>query len=275
MFIYDASRVWTVTSRNLNLVFTNCNLKPIINNSLVNYLSIATKATEQYSEIWDTMIKITNMYENLGDKPKFHYETQEILDVFKMSTNNNEPIIQCENDDKQLIKTVLESIYNCKKGANKIIKISHNFSQVAIDIVYILSLCFNDVYIYKPASSSAFLPEKYIVCKDFKLISTNHLKNAFRQILCELKIAIEQNSECVSLYKRKINNNYMNTLIEANSVIGQQQLEAINNTITLIEQGKKNEKIEALKKQQALKCAEWNKKFGVRFNNYKDELESI
>jgi hypothetical protein len=92
-----------------------------------------------------------------------------------------------------------------------------------------------------------------------------------------VKIAIERNSECVSLYKRKINNNYMNTLIEANSVIGQQQLEAINNTITLIEQGKKNEKIEALKKQQALKCAEWNKKFGVRVNNHshKDELESI
>jgi hypothetical protein len=259
----------------LNLVFTNnCDVKPIINVSLLNYLSLATKATEQYSEIWDTMIKITNMYENLGDKPKFYYEIREILDVFKLSINNTETIVQC---DKQLIKTVLERIYNCKKGANKIIKISHIFSQVEIDIIYILSLCFNEVYIYNPASSSVFLSEKYVVCKDFKLTSTTYLNNIFRQILCEVKIAIEQNAECVSLYNRKINNNYMNTLIEANSVIGQQQLEAINNTITLIEQGKKNEKIEALKKQQALKCAEWNKKFGVRFNNHsdKDELESI
>ena len=260
---------------NLNLVFTNnYDVKPMINISLVNYLSLATKATEQYSEIWDTMIKITNMYENLGDKPKFYYEIREILDVFKLSINNTETIVQC---DKQLIKTVLESIYNCKKGANKIIKISNIFSQVEIDIVYIFSLCFNEVYIYKPASSSVFLSEKYVICKDFKLTSTTYLNNIFRQILCEVKIAIEQNSECVSLYKRKINNNYMNTLIEANSVIGQQQLEAINNTITLIEQGKKNEKIEALKKQQALKCSEWNKKFGVRVNNHshKDELESI
>jgi hypothetical protein len=65
----------------------------------------------------------------------------------------------------------------------------------------------------------------------------------------------------------------MNTLIEANSVIGQQQLEAINNTITLIEQGKKKEKIEALKRQQVAKCFEWHKKFGVNFCHYRQEAE--
>jgi hypothetical protein len=141
------------------------------------------------------------------------------------------------------------------KGSNAIIRTGYLFSQIAIDCVYILSLCFNEVYIYKPASSHAISPEKYVICKDFKLMSTDYLKPAFSQITwCNNRL---------SLYTRRINSNYINTLIEANSVIGQQQLEAFNNTITLIEQGRKKERIDALRRQQSQKCSEWHKKFGV------------
>lgn len=257
---------------NLNLVLKNdgvVNLK--INYTLANYLSMASKASEQYSEIWDTMSKITNMYENLGDKPKIYYDTCEILNIFKLDIENTATEHNMIQNDHNMIQTVIESIYNSKKGNNAIIKIGNIFSQVSVDCVYILSLCFNEVYIYKPASSPAISSEKYVVCKDFKLISTEYLKPVFNKILYDLKMS--QTGGCVSLYTRRINNNYMNTLIEANSVIGQQQLEAINNTITLIEQGKKREKIEALKRQQITRCSEWHKKFGVNGQQYSQEME--
>jgi hypothetical protein len=257
-------------SDNLNLVFKNdCVLNPKINHTLANYLSIATKAAEQYCEIWDSMSKITNMYETLGDKPREHYEIQEILNVFKLSSEN--AIFSTEFNHYSMITNVLQSINNTKKGNNSIIKVGDLFSQVAVDCMYILSLCFNEVFVYKPASSPAISPEKYVICKDFKLMNVDYLKPVLVQIKSNLTLS--NNVNYLSLYKRRINNNYMNTLIEANSVIGQQQLEAINNTFTLIEQGKKKEKIEALKRQQVAKCSEWHKKFGASFCQHRQESE--
>lgn len=253
----------------LNLVITNGYLKPKINYTLANYLFTSLKASEQYSEIWESMCKITNMYEPLGDK---ECEILELFNVFRL-TNNNTTAVSSHLDDRMMIYSVITSISRTKKSGNSVIKVGDLFSQVAIDCIYMLSLCFNEVYIYKPASNSAVSNEKYVVCKDFKLLNIDYLKNAFAQILNLLEIAKTLN--CLSLYTRRINNNYMNTLIEANSVIGQQQLEAINNTITLIEQGKKKERIEALKRQQIVRCSEWNKRFGSIFSQNNQEAEVI
>jgi hypothetical protein len=108
------------------------------------------------------------------------------------------------------------------------------------------------VYIYKPLTTPAISSTKYVVCKDFKMINGVNIGNQ------------------PVIYNRRINNNFMNAVIEANSVLGQQQLEAINNTITLIEQGKKKEKIEALRRHQTIKCTEWCKRFGESYNfNYR------
>jgi len=255
----------------LNLVITNGYLKPKINYTLANYLFTSLKASEQYSEIWESMCKITNMYELLGDNPIKDYEFQEMFNVFRL-TNENTTTVSSQSellDDRTMIHSVITSISSTKKSGNSVIKVGDLFSQVAIDCIYMLSLCFNEVYIYKPASNPAVSNEKYVVCKDFKLLNIDYLKNAFAQILNLLEIAKTVN--CLSLYTRRINNNYMNTLIEANSVIGQQQLEAINNTITLIEQGKKKERIEALKRQQIVRCSEWNKRFGSIFSQNKQE----
>jgi hypothetical protein len=256
MTTYMMPRVYgRLLPSNLKLVLTDKELTPNINHTLHNYLTIATKASEQYVEIWDSMIKTTNMYDAVD---KTHYVLQEMFSVFKITLDTTTVTHQ-----QNIISSVIESICGSKKGRNAILKIGNVFSQIAVHCMYILSLCFNEVYIYKPMASPAISPDKYVICKDFKLIDAEYLTQAFSEILSSLLKA--QQSNCLSLYTRKINNNYINTLIEANSVIGQQQLEAINNTITLIEQGRKKEKIDALQKQQTLKYQEWNKKFGVTY----------
>jgi hypothetical protein len=223
----------------LSSISTNNNntSEPIINKSLFNYLSVATKAAEQYSEIWSNMCKITHLYGSLD-----HHELTEICGVFKLSASN----ISLDTD--------ISEIQKLSKGGNCVIKVGDIFSRQSVDSLYILSLCFNEVYIYKPLTTPAISSTKYVVCKDFKMINSDYLKSS---VVCGV------------IYTRRINNNFMNAVIEANSVLGQQQLEAINNTITLIEQGKKKEKIEALKRQQAMKCAEWCKRFGESSFNYK------
>lgn len=258
---------------NIHLVLTNGYLKPKINFTLSTYISKALKAVEQYSEIWESMCKITNMYESLGEKTTQHYEIQEIFNTFKLSHENTYVSTHSEFNDHSIVRNTINGINAAKKNNNLIIKTGSLFSQVAIDCMYILSLCFNEVYVYKPASCPAVLDEKYIVCRDFKLMNVDYLKPVFEYTLSILEIVKTVN--CLSLYTRRINNNYVNTLIEANSVIGQQQLESINNTITLIEQGKKKERIDALKKQQAVKCSEWHKRYDSNFYQHRQESEAI
>lgn len=194
----------------------------------------ASKAAEQYSEIWNNMCKITHPYGSLEN-----HDLTEIVSVFKLSSN-------------AIIHSDLSVLATMTKGSNCVIRIGDIFTRTQVDSLYILSLCFNEVYIYKPLTTPAISSTKYVVCKDFKMIHGVNIGNQ------------------ATTYNRRINNNFMNAVIEANSVLGQQQLEAINNTITLIEQGKKKEKIEALRRHQTIKCAEWCKRFGESYNfNYR------
>ena len=50
-----------------------------------------------------------------------------------------------------------------------ILKIFDMFSKSTQDYIYLLSLFYNKVYIFKPQTSRLANSEKYIVCKDFKL----------------------------------------------------------------------------------------------------------
>ncbi len=194
----------------------------------------ASKAADQYSEIWNSMCKITHLYGSLEN-----HDLTEIVSVFKLSSN-------------AIIHSDLSVLDTMTKGSNCIIRIGDIFTRTQVDSLYILSLCFNEVYIYKPLTTPAISSTKYVVCKDFKMINGVNIGNQ------------------PVIYNRRINNNFMNAVIEANSVLGQQQLEAINNTITLIEQGKKKEKIEALRRHQTIKCTEWCKRFGESYNfNYR------
>lgn len=168
--------------------------------------------------------------------------------------------LEDNNETNLIIAQVLNSILIQKKGGTFILKVFDLFTRVKVDILYILSLCYNEVYIYKPNSSRYTNSEKFIICKDFKgLTYSTVFTELFNTIINKLDSTIHVNG----LYSRRINSNYLYILTEANSILGQQQLEYINNTITLIEQGKKKEKIEALKKHHVTKSIEWCKKYNI------------
>jgi hypothetical protein len=57
-------------------------------------------------------------------------------------------------------------------------------------------------------------------------------------------------------------------LEEYNSIFGQQQIENIHCTTSLIEIKQKQEKIDGLIKTNIQKCIQWCKKNGVEANNY-------
>lgn len=76
------------------------------------------------------------------------------------------------NNKEQLhFKLILSEVYTAirlqKSGGNFILKLFDMFTKPSIQILYLLCMCYDEVYIYKPKTSRPTNSEKYIVCKNF------------------------------------------------------------------------------------------------------------
>ncbi len=78
-----------------------------------------------------------------------------------------------------------EIIYNIELQANKgcfILKIFDIFTNTTVNIIYLLTLCYKSVYVYKPYTSRPTNSEKYLICNNFilngddKIFLLNNLK---------------------------------------------------------------------------------------------------
>ena len=57
-----------------------------------------------------------------------------------------------------------------------------------------------------------------------------------------------------------------------NIIIGQQQLEALNQVISIVKTKNKDEKIEILKKTNIQKSVNWCEKFKIPYNKFSDKI---
>ena len=127
-----------------------------------------------------------------------------------------------------------------KKNGNFILKIFDIFFESTIDLLYILSSFYEKVYITKPLTSRFANSEKYIVCKNFLYENDNHffpyLYNTFDRMMESPQLSIKRFlSLPIPIY-------FLNKLEEYNAIFGQQQIENIYNTISLIQNDQKNNK---------------------------------
>jgi 23S rRNA U2552 (ribose-2'-O)-methylase RlmE/FtsJ len=75
---------------------------------------------------------------------------------------------QEENSLNLIISEVFFAINLQKKGGSFVCKVFDLFSYTMVQILYILSSCFEEVYIYKPETSRPANSEKYLVCMYYK-----------------------------------------------------------------------------------------------------------
>ena len=126
------------------------------------------------------------------------------------------------------------------------------FTKATIDLIYLLSSLYNKCYIVKPCTSRIANSEKYLVCKGFKLDNTYNLVNKLSQVLCQ----VNKENDIESFLKIKIPYLYFNKIEDINAILGQQQLENILSTLNLLDNCK-NEKLDAIKKNNIQKCIQW------------------
>lgn len=134
-------------------------------------------------------------------------------------------------------------------------------SLVSIQILYILSVYYGEVYIFKPVTSRPGNSEKYIICKKFKGISETRIKD-LRNILNVWNL-IEDNKKYVVSILDNFDTNFCKKITKINGYAIDEQIDSIENTIKVIKNPyTDNEYLENNKKQ--IRCSSlWCKKYEI------------
>lgn len=155
-----------------------------------------------------------------------------------------------------------------KNKGKFILKIFDLFNKSSIDLVYLLTLLYDEVYITKPKTSRYANSEKYIVCIGFNNDTFETLKEKLFKIFIVFENIDFNTYNVTSLIDKKYNYVFQKEIQEYTSIIGQQQLNNINHTLLLIKNPNMN-KIEQTKKHNIIKCIEWCKEHNIPYKPYK------
>lgn len=147
-----------------------------------------------------------------------------------------------------------------KKGGWFILKMFDLFSQVSIDVLYLLASLYENVFIIKPNTSRYANSERYIVCQNFKLEDGRSW--GFQWIP---HFESFSNKTLLRLLNTNIPIHFINKIEESNTILGQQQIENISLTLNLIK-NPRVEKIETMRRNNIQKCITWCQKHNLPFN---------
>jgi hypothetical protein len=164
-----------------------------------------------------------------------------------------------------VFKGLMVVLKHQKEGGSCIMKIYHTVHKPIVEFLYILSFLFNKISIVKPKTSDPTSCVRYVVCKNFLLSLKN--KDFYREQYSKIANFIDfANSyskyevpNILSLIRESIPYYFINKIDDMNVIIGQQQLEHMNQTIS----SGKHLGTDITKKQ---KLNSWNEKGNFHYN---------
>lgn len=170
------------------------------------------------------------------------------------------------NISQLLFSQIAYAIIMQKKGGCFILKIFDCFMQHTIDLLCILSSFYDKVYIVKPNTSRYANSEKYIVCKNFNFYqNSQYYYDIFYKPFCSM---INTEDKYIKRFLDiDISLHFISKLQEFNAIFGQQQLENIYHTFTIIHNKSKMDKYHSNIRNNILKCINWCNKYGLETNN--------
>ncbi len=150
-----------------------------------------------------------------------------------------------------------------KKNGSFVLKIFDSFMHHTVDLIYLLSSFYDNVYIVKPHTSRYANSEKYIVCLDFLFDNHNDfypfLYNCFERMLNNADFPVRfLKSNIPSLFIKKMD--------ECNMIFGQQQTQNIHHTLSLIHTKPRNDQIDVFIKNNIKRATDWCIKHHLPYN---------
>ena len=166
---------------------------------------------------------------------------------------------------KLILSQIAAAIACQKQGGNFFIKMFDTFTQASVDMLYLLTTIYENVYFFKPHTSRYANSEKYIVCKGFKLNSAQA-----KTLVISLYHVLQSFNDNSEKYLHRVLNIdipyiSINRIEEYNAIFGQQQIECISQTLSLITSNN-YDRIENMKKSHIQKSISWCQKHKVPYN---------
>ena len=180
---------------------------------------------------------------------------------FSMDFNKQENI-----SSNLILAQIAFAIAMQKQGGTFIIKFFDTFTKLSLDMLFLLSNLYESVYFIKPNTSRIANSEKYVVCKGFRLSSSEEIVRKFYKIISLMTTS--STKQLVSLFNFDLPYIFINKVEEINAIFGQQQIENIVSTLNLINStnNNKTDKLETMKKTNILKCISWCQKYNLAYN---------
>ena len=146
---------------------------------------------------------------------------------FSFDFNNQE-----QSSYKLIFSQIIYAIIMQKKNGVFILKIFDIFKYKTIELLFLLSNFYDNMYIYKPHTSRIANSEKYIICKNYKC-NNNEL---LYKLIENYEYILENSDYIFKLFNFTIPKLFINKIEETNIIYGQQQIENINTTLNLIKE---------------------------------------
>lgn len=201
--------------------------------------------------------------ENLRDMYQRHHNSCDIITAdggFDFTTDfNHQELVSL----KLILSQIAFAIACQKKGGSFFIKMFDTFTPASIDMLYLLTMLYDQVYFCKPHTSRYANSEKYIICKGFRLTDSKALVISLYHVL--QSFTENDDKYLFRLFNFDIPYVTVQRIEEYNAIFGQQQIECISQTLFLIESCN-YDKIENMKKTNIQKCISWCQKYKLPFN---------
>jgi len=172
------------------------------------------------------------------------------------------------NITKLLFGQVCYAVCMQKQGGTFILKVFDCFMQHSVDILYILSSFYQKVYMMKPCTSRYANSEKYIVCKGF-LFPTCEPFYPFLHRAFEKMVNVSETPYPTYIHRflnLPVSAFYVSKVEEYNAVLGQQQIENIHYTLSLVDNKQNQDKLDILMKTNVQKCIQFCTKYEIPYN---------
>jgi hypothetical protein len=193
-----------------------------------------------------------------------------------MSKNNIHFLYYENSENKNTIIGVIEFIVlllqKQNAGGFSVIKIDDLVYKPILDLLYLLSSVYEKIYVIKPNTSLVTSFEKYIVCKYFTC-DNERIQLYLNKLTSVLEKLMSLDDLLPSrLIKDKIPYYFMNKIEEANIIVGQQQLESLDQIVGILKSKNRDDKVETMKKTNLQKCIHWCEKYKIPYNKFSEKL---
>ena len=256
----------------------------ITNKKKINdtFYCITLKPTNDFIPCWNKVKKIFQNDDNIKIEYGNLYLINDVINYINKFKNKKAMLVTADggfdyssNFNGQEINSCQIIYSECVIALNILMpkgsfvcKVFDLFSITMVQILFILSYCFEKINIYKPETSRPANSEKYLICMYYK----NNLSEKSKLYLLNIiekwnDISEILNEDYSIIFKDiKVDNNFIKRLNEYNEKYMETQIFYLNNTINLAQNKIYKEKYYEIIQKQVINAIEWCNKYDIEIN---------